>query len=390
MPRIAIVVGEASGDLLARGLINALRERCPEAEFVGITGPKMRAAGCKSWGDCEQLAVMGLVEVLRHLPRLRRLMKSLRARLRDDPPDVLIGIDAPDFNIRLEAYARKIGIPTVHYVCPSVWAWRQGRVKTIRRSCDLVLCLLPFEKSFLEKHAVSAEFVGHPLADEIGDGLNREECRQRLGLGTGPCLAVLPGSRQGEVELLGPVFLETVLLVRRQYPELQCAVAAANSAIATRMQELAAAAGILDSVTVHVDATRDVLGAADTVLLTSGTATLETMLMRRPMVVAYKANPVTAWIGKRLVRIKYFALPNLLADERLVPEFLQEEVSPQVLAESICRQLSDSDGIAELEEHFIRIADSLRCSASERAADAVLRLPAMQKIVPGHTAVSEQ
>ena len=229
MPRIAIVVGEASGDQLARGLIQELRARRPDAEFVGITGPQMRAAGCASWGDFEQLAVMGLVEVLRHLPGLRRLMKDLRAKLREDPPDVLIGIDAPDFNLRLEAHARKLGIPTVHYVCPSVWAWRKGRAKTIRKSCNLVLCLLPFEKEFLDGYSVPSVFVGHPMADEIGEGLDRAESRQALGLSDTPTLAVLPGSRHAEVEHLGGLFLQAAAQVRDKIPGLRCLIAAANA-----------------------------------------------------------------------------------------------------------------------------------------------------------------
>jgi len=374
MPRIAIVVGEASGDQLARGLIQELRARRPDAEFVGITGPQMRAAGCTSWGDFEQLAVMGLVEVLRHLPGLRRLMKRLRANLRDDPPDVLIGIDAPDFNLRLEAYARELGIPTVHYVCPSVWAWRKGRAKTMRKSCDLVLCLLPFEKEFLDGYAVPSVFVGHPLADEIGDGLTRGESRQALGLTDKPTLAVLPGSRRAEVEHLGPLFLEVVARVRKKIPGLRCLVAAANPAIAERMHAFARDQAMDDVVDVRTSATREVLGAADSVLVASGTATLETMLMRRPMVVAYKANAFTVWLGRRLVDIEFFALPNLLARKLVVPEFLQEEATPDALAAAVVSQLSGGSGNEAILTQFETLATGLRCSASQRAAEAVLTL----------------
>lgn len=378
MPRIAIVVGEASGDQLARGLINALRSRYPDAEFVGLTGPQMRAAGCQSWGDCQQLAVMGLVEVIGHLPRLRRLMRTLRQRLRDDPPDVLIGIDAPDFNLRLEAYARKLGIPTVHYVCPSVWAWRQSRVKTVRRSCDLVLCLLPFEKEFLQQHAVRAEFVGHPLADEIAAAADRSACRQQLNVPSGPCLAILPGSRNSEIALLAPVFLATAEQLFGQLPQLSCRVAAASTDIAARLRALVAEAGLANKIVVHEEATRSVVGAADAVLLASGTATLETMLLGRPMVVAYKANPITAWIGRRLVRIPYFSLPNLLAGEALVAEFLQEQARPEVLAAALRELLNARDQNAAMLQRFARLGAGLRRNASERAADAVLSLLNLQ------------
>ncbi len=374
MPRIAIVVGEASGDQLARGLIQELRARRPDAEFVGITGPHMRAAGCQSWGDFEQLAVMGLVEVIRHLPVLRRLMKSLRARLRDDPPDILIGIDAPDFNLRLEAYARQRGIPTVHYVCPSVWAWRKGRTKTIRKSCDLVLCLLPFEKDFLDGYGVPSVFVGHPLADEIGDGLDRAESRRILGLPDAPLLALLPGSRRSEIEHLGRLFLQVAVRVGRSVPGMRCVVAAANAAVADRMRGFARDLQIEDAVDVRIAETRNVLGAANSVLVASGTATLETMLMRRPMVVAYKANPFTVWLGRWLVDIEFFALPNLLAKKLLVPEFLQEEATSEALAEAVIGQLATVSHQQDMLSEFESLADSLRCSASQRAADAVLAL----------------
>lgn len=374
MPRIAIVVGEASGDQLGRGLIEALRARFPDAEFVGVTGPQMRAAGCESWADCSQLAIMGLVEVLRHLPGLQRLMKDLRGRLRDQAPDVLIGIDAPDFNLRLEAHAKRLGIPTVHYVCPSVWAWRQSRVKILRRSCDRVLCLLPFEAGFLSEHEVAADFVGHPLADEIGAGLNVESCRNELGLSDaagGQVLAVLPGSRAAEVQQLMPVFLETVRQLQDSKPKLRILVAAANDRLAGQIRLLADQAGLADTLDVRVGATRTVLGAADTVLLASGTATLETMLVRRPMVVAYRMNALTAWLARRLIKAEFVSLPNLLAGEALVPEFLQQEATPGALATAVLEQLNSPEHCAAMVARFAELSEQLRCSASDRAADAV-------------------
>jgi len=377
MPRIAIVVGEASGDQLGRGLIEALRQRCPDAEFVGVTGPQMRAAGCVSWSDYQPLAIMGLVEVLRHIPGLWRLQRMLKKRLRDERPDVLVGIDAPDFNLRLETYARKLGIPAVHYVCPSVWAWRQGRVKTIRRACDRVLCLLPFEAGFLQEHDVDGVFVGHPLADEIGAGQTVQESRTNLEWSvdsTDQCVALLPGSRAAEINLLAPPFLATVSWLLERRPQLRFTVAAANNVIAVRMAELIAEKNLTQHIRVFAGSTRDVLGAADAVLLASGTATLETMLMRRPMVVAYRMNALTAWLVRRLAKAEFAALPNLLAGRALVPEFLQEAVVPEALGEALLHWLDRAEARESLRNDFDSLCDSLRRDASARSADAVLEI----------------
>ena len=372
MPRFAIVVGEASGDQLARGLIAALRERWPDAEFAGVTGPLMRDAGCESWSDYQPLAIMGLVEVLRHLPGLRRLMRRLEQRLLDERPDMLIGIDAPDFNLRLEAFARRHGIPTVHYVCPSVWAWREGRVKTIRRSCDHVLCLLPFEPGFLAGHGVAGTFVGHPLADEIGQPEPATAARRRLGLDEAETLALLPGSRGAEVDRLGPLYIDTMNWLLERRPALRFMVAAANAKIAGRMQALVAASGHDAICDIRTGAVRDVLAAADAALVASGTATLETMLMQRPMVVAYRINALTAWIVRRLARVDYAALPNLLAGGPLVPEFLQDDAQPSVLGAALLEQLQGGSEREHTLQRFAELGDELRCGASSRAADAIV------------------
>jgi lipid-A-disaccharide synthase len=377
MPRrIVIITGEASGDQLGGGLIDALRRRYPDAVFEGLTGPRMRAAGCQSWGDYEQLAIMGLFEVIRHIPRLLRLKRHLMQRLLADPPDLLIGIDAPDFNLRLERAAREAGIPTVHYVCPSVWAWRSGRVKTLQASCDLVLCLLPFEGAFLEEHGVAAKFVGHPLADEIAVAPDQTDARVSLGLAAGDLVALLPGSRMGEVKYLGPAFMQAAVWLRQRLPDLQFAIPAASPAIRNAMQTETDAAGLGSAVTIVDGRAREVMAAADSVLLASGTATLETMLVRRPMVVAYKVFWLTAWLLRKsgLVKVDRFSLPNLLADAKLVPEILQEEATGPILGAAVLNQLQNPQVTHDMVNQFEDLAGMLRCDASEQAAAGVQEL----------------
>jgi lipid-A-disaccharide synthase len=375
VPRIVLIAGEASGDQLGRGLIESLRARYPDAVFEGITGPKMRAAGCESWGDYEQLAVMGIFEVLAHLPRIWRLKKELQKRLRANPPDVLIGIDAPDFNLRLETFARGIGIPTVQYVCPSVWAWRSGRVKAIARACDLVLCLLPFERDFVVSHGINAIFVGHPLADEIKPE-ERSAARSKLGLGAEPLVALLPGSRVGELKRLAQPFLDAVTWLRSTDPQVAYVAAAATEDIADIFAADCRHAGLAGDIEIVTGKTKELVAAADAVLLASGTATLETMLLLRPMVVAYRINPLTAWLLRLtgIVRIKFFALPNLLAGRELVPEFIQEQVSGPALGAAVQEQLRPGEKREQLLLQFRQLGDSLRRSASDEAAAAVAAL----------------
>ena len=382
MLRIVIIAGEASGDQLGRGLIEALREQYPDAHFEGITGPQMRGAGCESWADYEQLAVMGLFEVLRHLPRLLRLKRNLEKRLRANPPDVLIGIDAPDFNLRLEKFARGIGILTVHYVCPSVWAWRPKRVKTIREACDLVLCLLPFERDFVVRHGVNAAFVGHPLADEIRPVTgNKQQARDLFGLDERPVVALLPGSRVGELNRLGGVFLEAASWLREQLPDVQFVSAAASEKTAAIFSEQCRQAGLDGVVKIVAGQARQTMAAADVVLLASGTATLEAMLMERPMVVAYKVAPLSAWLARvsKLIIIRYFSLPNLLADGELVPEFIQERVTAEALGRAVLGQLQQVEQRDELICRFGELGDQLRQSASEQAASAIAGLLAARE-----------
>lgn len=374
--RVALVAGELSGDALGAGLIREIRARVPDATFEGVAGPAMRDAGCRALHDADELAVMGLTEVVRHLPRLLRLRRGLVRRWRDDPPDVFVGIDAPDFNIGLAGRLRRRGVRTVQYVSPSVWAWRRRRVHKIGRSCDRVLCLLPFEKQFYDEHGVAADFVGHPLAEVIGTAIDRAALRDRFGLPeAAPVLAVLPGSRTGEVSRLGADFAAAALELSRRVPGLRVIAPMAGEATAALFRAQAVAAGLAgERCQVVVGGARDAMGAADIVLLASGTATLEATLLGRPMVVAYRFTPSTYRILKilKLVKVRHFSLPNLLAAEPLVPELLQHDVTPQRLADELERLLRDPQRAAAIRNEFANIHASLARNADRLAAQAVI------------------
>ncbi|MCC7461347.1 MAG: lipid-A-disaccharide synthase [Gammaproteobacteria bacterium] len=370
--RVALVAGEASGDQLGAALIEALRARRPDCLFSGVAGPRMQAAGCAALADAGELAVMGLAEILGHLPRLWRLRRGLERALRAWQPDVFVGIDSPEFNLGLAARLKAGGLRTVQYVSPQVWAWRQGRVRTIARDCDLVLCLLPFEPAFYRKHAVRAVYVGHPLADQVPSLPDRSGARAALGLDpAAPILALLPGSRVGEVRHLGAVFLETVAWLRQRRPNLQFIAPLASPQTAA-----AFAAARACGVRMLDGQARLALQAADAALVTSGTATLEALLCRCPMVVAYRTSALSAALlrGLRLVRVSHFALPNLLAGERLVPEHFQEEARADRLGAGLLRALEDAPYRAGLLERFDGIHRELRQDGAAGAARAVLEL----------------
>ena len=376
--RIALVAGEASGDQLGAGLIAELRLRFPDAEFAGIGGPGMRAAGLDAWHDSQELAVMGLAEVLAHLPRLLRLRRRLRKRLLAWKPDVFIGIDAPDFNLGVEKWLKRRGIRTVHYVSPSVWAWREERAAKIGDSADRVLCLFPMEPPIYAKHAVDARFVGHPLADAIPLEPDRRAARDALAIvGHAPVLALLPGSRLGEIAKMLPVFLDAAALIAQSIPTLQILLPAANvqcdAAIREQLwarPELAARVRVLDG-----HAQRAMI-ASDVVLLASGTAALEGMLCKRPMVVGHRISPTTYRIVTRLglLKSRYVSLPNVLADAPLIPELLQHDCIPEKLAAACLRWFGQPQTVAALLPQFIELHRQLRCDASARAADAVAGL----------------
>ncbi|WP_434770946.1 lipid-A-disaccharide synthase [Pseudomonas entomophila] len=366
---IALVAGEASGDILGSGLMRALKARHPDVRFIGVGGPLMEAEGLVSIFPMERLAVMGLVEVLGRLRELLKRRKALVADFIAQRPDVFIGIDAPDFNLDIELKLRRAGIKTVHYVSPSVWAWRQKRVLKIREGCDLMLTLLPFEARFYEEQGVPVRFVGHPLADTIALSADRQAARAQLGLGDGPVVALMPGSRGGEVGRLGALFLDTARLLVEQVPNLRFVVPCANAARRAQLEQMLAGREL--PVTLLDGRSHQALAACDAVLIASGTATLEALLYKRPMVVAYRLSPVTFWILKRMVKSPYVSLPNLLAQRMLVPELLQDAATEQALAHALLPLLADGRGQTE---HFEQIHHSLRRDASNQAADAVLAL----------------
>ena len=375
--RVGLVAGEASGDTLGADLISALRRLVPDAQFFGIAGPKMQSAGCEAWEPAESLAVMGLFEILRHLPRLLRLRARVRTLFLAARPDVFVGIDAPEFNLRLARDLRVAGIPTVQYVSPQVWAWRQSRARSIHESVDAVLCLLPFEKRFYDAHGMRAEFVGHPLADAIPMTPDRSSARRALGVDANARLvALLPGSRRGEVARLAEEFAATARWLAAQRPELEFIAPMANAVVREIFsQALARHAPAVDVRLIEGQA-QTALIAADVVMVASGTASLEAALCKRPMVVVYRLGTLTAWVLRRLnlVKSKFFAQPNLLADRRVVGEYFQEEIIPESIGAELLMWLDDAERRTALEVEFARIHADLRRDAGLRAAQAILEL----------------
>ncbi len=373
--RIGIIAGEMSGDLLGAGLIKALRERHPDARIEGIGGEQMMAAGCVSLYPMEELSVMGLFEVLVHLPRLLRIRRGIVKHFIDNPPDVFVGIDAPDFNLGVERRLKDAGIPTVHYVSPSVWAWRKGRVKSIARSVDRMLTLFPFEAAFYQEHRVPVSFVGHPLADMIPDKVDATAARQALHLPADvPLVALLPGSRGGEVARLADTFIATMHWCAHQRPAVHFVVPLANAI--TRDIFVEALRRHVGDLPVHLlnGHAREAMAASDAVLMASGTATLEAMLLKRPMVVAYRLARLTYWLARLLVKLPFFALPNLLAGRPLAPEFLQDAATPEALGKAVLQSLDDKQARQSMLTAFDDLHGQLRRDADHSAAHAVLQV----------------
>lgn len=377
--KIAIVAGEHSGDILGADLMSALSDlgyaqnQPVQILFKGVAGPKMMALGCESMFDMEELAVMGIVEILKRLPRLLKKRKKLIQDLLDWQPNVLIGIDAPEFNLGLELALKQQGIATVHYVSPSVWAWRQSRIHKIKQACDKVLALLPFEKQFYDQHQMPCEFVGHTMADQIPLDDQQSNYREALGLlPTDKVLGVLPGSRGSEIKLLLHPFLDAARALKQQIPDLKILVPAVNEHRAELI------AGIIEQqyqdldIQLSVANARAVMAASDAVLLASGTATLETMLMKTPMVAGYKVSWFSYQIFSRMIKTNYFTLPNLLAQKTLVPELIQDDLTTENIIKHIKPMLTEPQ--TELKQAFTDIHKSIKRDASKRAADAVWQL----------------
>ena len=369
--RIGIIAGEVSGDILAAGLMSHLRQLYPDCEFVGIAGPRMQELGIETLFDMEELSVMGLVEVLGRLPRLLHVRRQVIRYFKKNPPDIFIGVDAPDFNIGVELQLKQAGIKTIHYVSPSVWAWRQSRIHKIKRATNMVLAFLPFEKAFYDQHNAPCRFVGHTMADAIPLQLPKSPARELLKLqNDAPVVAVLPGSRGAEVEMLTPPFLQTCQLLQQKYPDLQFVVPLVNLRRRAQFEQIKQQVAPDLSMTLVDGQARTVMASADVILLASGTATLEAMLVKRPMVVAYKVKPFTFWLGQKLVKIRTFSLPNLLSGRTLVPELIQNDCVPEKLAAAVDTYLQQ-DNQALLDE-FTRLHQLIRCDADKQAAQAVI------------------
>ena len=373
--RIGIVAGEASGDILAAGLIKQLKKRYPDADFVGIAGPKMLAQGCQSLFDMEELSVMGLVEVLSRIRRLLFVRKSLLNYFLANPIDIFIGVDAPDFNLGLELKLKRKGIPTVQYVSPTVWAWREKRIYKIAKATNLVLSIFPFEKAVYDKHAIPCEFVGHTLADEIELEPNKSATRKALNIQPqDTVLALLPGSRKSEVDSLLDIFVQSAVLLTKDIPHLKILIPVINRQRKNQVESYLAMHPPAVDYRIVIGHARQVMIASDAVLLASGTATLEAMLCKRNMVAAYRLNKLTHLMMKWLYKAKYFALPNVLADEKVIPELLQEDVNPQTIAQLLLPMLKDQNVQQALHEKFMQLHHSLKKDADVQAANAVANL----------------
>lgn len=375
--RFALVAGELSGDILGAALIAALRNKFPQATFYGVAGPRMVAAGCEVIESIEALSLMGIAEVLPALPRLFRLRAQLVERLCADKPDAVIGIDAPDFNLGLERKLKAQGLKTVHVVSPSIWAWRQGRVKGIAAAVDLMLCLLPFEPDFYAGHAVRAEYIGHPLADQLDDSVNTAQARRALGLDEGgPVLAILPGSRAGELKHLAAPFAQAAGWLHTRLPGLRFITPVAKPQLKAVMQRAIARHAPAAAWTLLDGQSREAMRAADLVLLASGTATLECLLLGRPMVVGYRANALTAWLLLQggMLKVKNVSLPNILTNDAAVPELIQGELRPEALREELYVLLRNPLLRQRQLEQFSAVRTELKRDSAVLAADAIARL----------------
>jgi len=374
--RIGVVAGESSGDILGASLIRSLKKHVPDVVVEGIGGPLMIAEGCQSFFAMDRLSVMGLIEPLKRLPELLHIRHTIKQHFLKNPPDVFIGIDSPDFTLNIEKFLKQHDIKTMHYVSPSVWAWRQGRIYTIKKCVDHMLTLFPFEQAIYQQHNIPVTFVGHPLADELPldkETLesNTDACKKILGLDHSKTyIALLPGSRENEVKLLAPVFLKSAQQCVAAKKNIHFLIPAANSARKQQLQALLSSTGI--PYTLFDGQSHTVMGASELVVMASGTTTLEAMLLKKPMVVCYKMAPLSYKIISRLLKTPYISLPNLLAQKMLVPELIQQEATAEHITSSVLSLLGDKNKMASLVNEFTIIHERLRCHAGNRAAQTVL------------------
>ncbi len=367
---VGLIAGEASGDLLGAELIRALKSRHASLQFEGIAGPRMVAAGAQALASCERLSVNGYVEVLRHLPGLLKLRRDIVNHFLAHPPRVFVGIDAPDFNFGVEARLKAAGIPAVHFVSPSIWAWRGERIRKIKNSVSHMLVVFPFEAEIYRRAGIPVSYVGHPMADRLPLEPDMAAARQALGLNPkGPVIALLPGSRRGEVKRLAPLMLETAKRILKNKPSAQFLIPAATEAVESGLRRLAGASGL--PVTVLRGQSQTAMTAADVVVLASGTATLEAALLKKPMVITYKVPAITAWLAKSKLYLPYVGLPNILLGRFAVPELLQENATPEKLAQAVLDWLHAPEKCAALAAEFRTLHETLRCNAGERIAEAL-------------------
>lgn len=386
--RIGIVVGEVSGDILGAGLLKELKKAYPDAVFEGIGGPGMLAQGFNTLFDMEELSVMGLVEVLSRIRRLFQVRGELIQHFTQNPPDIFIGIDAPDFNLGLEARLKQQGIKTVHYVSPTIWAWRENRVHKIAKAADLVLCLFPFEPEIYHRYQVNAKFIGHTMADQVPLEVDQQAARQHLGLtGDAPVLALLPGSRGGEVAKLLDVFVQSAERLAKSVPELTVVIPAVNPRRRQQIEDYLQDKKLAFQLELVDGNAREAMIASNVVLLASGTATLEAMLCKRPMVVAYKLAPITHWLMGFLYKQDYFALPNILAGEELVPELLQQDVNPDTICQHLLPLMNEDK--QELQNKFMHMHQELKKNADQQAAQAVINVMNGNVNKENHSGVSK-
>lgn len=368
---IALVAGETSGDILGAGLIRALKSHYPHIRFVGIAGPKMQAEGCEAWYQMDELSVMGIVEVLSKLRRILAIRRQITKQLKLLKPDIFIGIDAPDFNLSLEGKLKQSGIKTIHYVSPSVWAWKQKRVFKIKQNTNLILTFLPFEKAFYDKYHVPCQFIGHKMADDIDLYPDQNHMREKLNIAPGKrVISLLPGSRHAEVTLLSEPFLKAAQLISQSIPNLHIIVPLTNQKRCQEFEQIKAQVAPNLPIQLLLGHAREAMIASDAVILASGTATLECMLAKCPMVVGYKMKPFTFWLAKKLVKTPYISLPNILAGKQIVPELIQDECTPENIAHHMISLLNQDNKV--LKETFLTLHQQIRCNADEQAAKAVL------------------